>query len=160
MACYAIPGSLTTVGTTIHTAIGLLGAASNTRRTKTYDINIGPGGAPASTDTFINWFMFRTTGATAGTNTAVTPQAIDPADAAAVSTAAQNYTAEGTVLGTTAIWSELLNQRAPYRWQTYLGSGAEITTPATASNGWMLQAQGGASGYTGSAGGVVYFQEQ
>lgn len=160
MAVYAVVGNLAAVSTTPHSAIGILSAASATRRVKVFDINIGPGAAPSSTDTFINWYMFRTTGATAGTNTAVTPQPADPADAAAVSTSAQNYTAEGTVIAATSVFSILLNQRAPYRWQTYLGSGGELVSTQAASNGFMLQATGGSGGYTGSAGGTVYFQEQ
>lgn len=156
MAVYAIGGQQTILTTTYKTAISVNAAASGTiRRGKVFDINVSQAAAPSSTDTNIIFDMSRVT--SVGTNTAVTPAPGDPADAVFSGLAGQNHTIEPTGL-TPSVFNIGLNQRAPYRWQTYLGSGAEIVYPATASNGLALRVQ--SLLYTASAGGIIYCQEQ
>jgi len=157
MAVFSVSGQQATVSSSFKSALGILAAVTNPRRFKIFDINASQNGAPASTDTNIQFQLLRTTGATAGTNVAFTPVAVDAADTYTTTTAATNYSAEGTVLGN-VVFAIGLNQRAPYRWQTYLGSGAEIVCPAVGTNGFMFQVL--SAGYTSGAGGTIFYQDQ
>lgn len=126
--------------------------ASSMRRAKIYDLIVGSEATPAD-----NAFLFvhqrTTTVGTIGTN--FTAEALDPADAAAVTLVAQAYTANPTASGTSVL-SVPLNQRATFRWVA--APGSELTIPATANNGIMVN--------TPTAGGLVsitetvYFEEQ
>jgi hypothetical protein len=157
MAVYSVQGQQNTLTTTYKTALGFTAAASGTiRRGKVFDINVSQSGAPASTDTNIQFDLSAQTAA--GTSTAYTAVTNDPADAVFSGLAGVNYTIEPTVTANSSRFNIGLNQRAPYRWQTYLGSGAELVYPATASAGFVLRAL--SAGYTGAAGGTVYIQEQ
>ena len=157
MAVYSVQGAQATVSTGYKTAIIITAAASGTiRRGKVFDINMAAQSAPASTDTNIQFDLSRQTAA--GTTTAYTPLPADPADAAFSGLAGVNATVEGTVTATTSVFNMAMNQRAPYRWQTYLGSGAELVYPATASNGFAFRVL--SAGYTGAAGGTVMVAEQ
>jgi hypothetical protein len=157
MAGYSIQGAQATLTTTYKTALIVTAAASGTiRRGKVYDINVAAQSAPASTDTNIQFDLSRQTAA--GTTTAYTLLPNDPADAVFSGLGGVNATAEGTVTANSSVFNIALNQRAPFRWQTYLGSGAELVYPATASNGFALRSL--SAGYTGAAGGTVYVQEQ
>ncbi len=156
MAVFSITGQQNTLGAGYKTAIECICAASNPRRQKVFDINVSQSGAPASTDTNIQFDVSTLTGT--GTGTAGNPIAVDPGDTFVDATGKNNDTIEGTVTASTSKFNIGLNQRAPYRWQTYLGSGAELVYAATASNGWALRAL--SAGYTGAAGGTVFFQEQ
>ena len=91
-----------------------------------------------------------------GTGTAVTPVALDPADAAAASTANANYTAEPTVTASSSGFYVGINQRASYRWVA--APGSELVAPATANNGFTVRVRSG--GYTGTATAEALFQEQ
>lgn len=157
MAVYGISGQQATLTSSLKSAITLACAGTNMRRFKVFDINVSQGAAPASTDTNIEFLLNRWTGA-AAIGTSFTPAPTDPADAASVTTGLVNCTAEPGTVTAAALFDIFLNQRAPYRWQTYLGSGAELTMPATASVGCRLATQ--SAGYTGQAGGVIYYQEQ
>lgn len=157
MAVYQIAGQQATLTTSLKSAITLACAASNMRRFKIFDINVSQGAAPSSTDTNIEFALNRYTGAV-GTGTAYVPTPADLADAAAVTTGLVNLTIEPGTITAVSLFDIFLNQRAPYRWQTYLGSGAELVMPATASIGCTLRTQSGL--YTGQAGGTMYFQEQ
>lgn len=157
MAVLIIQGAQSTLTTTYKTAMTISCAGSNPRRMKVFDINVAAGSAPASTDTNIQFDFSRHTAA--GTNTAYTLLAADVADANFTSVGGVNNTIEPTgPSSTTGLFNIAMNQRAPFRWQTYLGSGAEIMLAATASNGGSLRAL--SAGYTGAAGGTIYFQEQ
>lgn len=155
MTILVIQGQQATLTTSYKTAITVSCAASSARRFKIFDINIAAGSAPASTDTNIQFDLSRHTAA--GTNTAYTMLAADPADANWTSVGGVNNTVEPTISGTPSLFNLAMNQRAPFRWQTYLGSGAELMLPATANNGASLRAL--SAGYTGAAGGTVYFME-
>lgn len=157
MAVYQASGQQNTLTSSLKSALTLACPASSMRRFKIFDINVSQGGAPASTDTNIQFQLARYTGAV-GIGTSYVPTAADPADAAAVTTCLTNLSAEPASVATTFLFDIFLNQRAPYRWQTYLGSGAELVMPATASIGCRLATQ--SAGYTAGAGGTVYFQEQ
>lgn len=157
MAVYSASGQQTALTASLKSAITLACAATNMRRFKIFDINVSQGGAPASTDTNIEFKLSRYTGAV-GIGTALTPAPADLADAAAVTTGLSNLSAEPGTITTPSLFDILLNQRAPYRWQTYLGSGAELVMPATASIGCALATQ--SAGYTAGAGGTMFFQEQ
>lgn len=74
---------------------------------------------------------------TAGTRTSVTPQPLDPADAAAVTTAGENHTVEPTYTAGEILLNIALNQRATFQW--YAPPGGELVVPATASNGIGVQ---------------------
>jgi hypothetical protein len=157
MAVYSVQGAQGTVSTTYKTALIITAASSGTiRRGKIFDINVAAQSAPASTDTNLQFDLSRQTAA--GTTTSYTPVANDPADAAFSGLAGVNASAEGTITSNSSVFNIALNQRAPYRWQTYLGSGGELVYPASASNGFALRTL--SAGYTGAAGGTVYVQEQ
>jgi hypothetical protein len=133
-------------------SLGSLSApGSGMRRIKIYDLIVGSEATPAD-----NAFLFvhqRTTAA--GTSTAVTPQALDPADAAAVAVAGQNHTIEPTYTSNAFLLTVPLNQRATFRWVA--APGGELLVPATASNGV------GMSTPTSSAVAItetVFFEEQ
>jgi hypothetical protein len=156
MAVFSAIGQQNTLTSGLKSAIIVLAAASNMRRQKHFDLNLSQGSAPASTDTNIEFDYSRNTAV--GTGTAYTCNPNDPADGAFTGSANVNTTIEGTYTASSSVFQILLNQRAPYRWQTYLGSGAELVVPATASVGFGLRVL--SAGYTGSAGGTIYFQEQ
>lgn len=157
MAGYAIVGQQATVSSSYKTAIIVTANSAGTiRRGKVYDINCAAGSAPASTDTNIQFDLSRQTAA--GTTTSYTPVSLDPADAAFSGLAGVNATVEGTITASSSVFNLGMNQRAPYRWQTYLGSGAELVYPATASNGFALRVL--SAGYTGVAGGTIMVSEQ
>ena len=157
MAVYSVSGQQATLTSALKSFITLACPAASMRRFKVFDINVSQGAAPASTDTNIEFAMNRYTGAV-GIGTAFTPPPADLADAVTLVTSLVNLTAEPGTITAQALFDMLLNQRAPYRWQTYLGSGAELVMPATASIGCCFRTQ--SAGYTGQAGGTVYFQEQ
>lgn len=156
MATIAVQGQQATLTTTYKTAMTTVCASSNPRRIKVFDINVGAQSAPASTDTNIQFDLSAVSAD--GTGTAYTLTPVDPGDATWTSTAKVNHTVEPTLIAArTSLFNIGMNQRAPFRWQTYLGSGAEIMFAATASNGFALRAL--SAGYTGAAGGTTFFQE-
>lgn len=127
-------------------------AAASQRRLKVYDFLFGSEATPA--DNAFLWQAQRCT--TAGTGTSVTPLPLDPADAAAVSTSAENHTVDPTLTAGAILLSIALNQRASFRWVA--APGGELVIPATASNGIAFR--------TPTAGGLVavtatvHFEEQ
>lgn len=113
-------------------SVGTLTSSATVRRIKIYDIIFGSQASPA--DNVFQYVMTRCTAP--GTNSAVTPAPLDPADAAALTVAGQNNTVEPTG-NTPAVLTVELNQRATLRWVA--APGSEIVTPATASNGVGIQ---------------------
>jgi hypothetical protein len=153
MAKYAITGTQSTVSGSYKTALAVF--ASNTtalRRGKVYDVLIGTNGTPA--DNYLQWDVSRMT--VDGTGTAVTPNPLDPADAAALGAAKNNYTVEPTVTANSSLFNVGVNQRASYRWVA--APGSELLFPAVNANGLVLHTLSG--GYTGSATGDVMYEEQ
>lgn len=114
-------------------AVGSVTAhATRPRRIKIYDVIIGSEGSPPADNAFV-FNLDRCTAA--GTSTAVTPQPLDPADAATEMSAGRDHTVDPT--GTTTMLSIAMNQRTTFRWAAF--PGGEIITPATASNGLAVR---------------------
>ena len=103
--------------------------ATTPRRIKLYDLVFSSEASPA--DNVFLWQLQRCT--TAGTSTAVTPQALDPADAAALFDAGENFTIDPTLTANAILLSIGLNQRATFRWVA--APYGELVVPATANNG-------------------------
>lgn len=160
MGKYAITnGSSSNAGTQQATAttyvgalIGLTGANSAPRRIKIYDVLIGTNGVPA--DNFMEFDISRIT--TASTTTSATPQPLDQADAASLTTTTVNSSTFGTITANSNLFYVGLNQRASYRW--IASPGGELVSPATSSAGFQLRTRSG--GYTGTATGTIHFEEQ
>lgn len=100
-----------------------------------YDLMFGTDGTPA--DNAIDWDVSRQTAA--GTSTATTPNALNPADAAASTVGSANFTAEGTVTASSSVFFLGVNQRASYRWVA--APGSELIAPATNLAGFAMRAK-------------------
>jgi hypothetical protein len=147
MANYAISnelgGSLQNCGASYTTQLGW--TASNgtaLRRAKIYDIIVGTNGTPA--DNALVWDFPRQT--VAGTATGITPNPLDPADAAALGVALANATAEGTITSNSSQLLIALNQRASIRWAA--SPGSELVIPAVNANGIVARVKSAAYGST------------
>lgn len=115
-------------------SLGTIGAdATRPRRGKLYDIIFGSEASPA--DNAFRYIVQRCTAL--GTSTSVTPQALDPADAATEADAGENHTIEPTYTSNAILLAIGLNQRATFRWVA--APGGELVYPATASNGLGVQ---------------------
>jgi hypothetical protein len=115
-------------------AVGTVTAdATRPRRGMIYDLMFGSEAAAA--DNPFLWQVQRCT--TAGTSSAVTPTALDPADAATESDAGENHTITPTLTAGAILLSIPLNQRATFRWVAQ--PGCELIYPATASNGLAIE---------------------
>jgi hypothetical protein len=131
MAKYAVEMNRTASTTA---SLGSVGAdATRPRRGKWYDIILGSEASPA--DNAFKYIVQRCTAL--GTSTSVTPQALDPADAATESDAGENHTIEPTYTANAVLLAIGLNQRATFRWVA--APGGELVYPATASNGLGIQ---------------------
>jgi hypothetical protein len=148
---YNVPCNLVTTATTYKTVGNVI--STTAIRPKVYDFSIGTEATPA--DNYSVWAASRSTQAGAGTTTAVTPQALDPGDPASTATAANNYTAEPTVVSGTPIWGPVpMNQRATYRWVS--APNGELVLPA-AANGLVFQVKSAA--YTGQNDVALNYEE-
>ena len=140
MAKYSLNGALATAASAIAPVMNITGAA--TVRARIYDIILGSVATPA--DNAAKFQLQRST--TAGTTpvTVVVAQALDPAEAAAVTTCNQGTYATNPVLTAAAFllqWSQ--NQRATFRWVA--APGGEFVIPAVAANGIALVSPSGAA---------------
>jgi len=131
MAKYAIDYQRT--ASTTGSVGSIVADATRPRRIKLYDLMFGSEATPA--DAALLWTLQRCTAA--GTGTSVTPQALDPADAATEADAAENHTIEPTYTAGGILLNIPLNQRATFRWVA--APGGELVAPATAANGFGLQ---------------------
>ena len=151
MANYGAEISKATTSTT--TGIGSIEApAASQRRVKLYDLIFGSGATPADNVFVVE--INRST--TVATGTLVTPNALDPADAAAVTLVKSNLTVQGTNTAGSIPLSFALNQRATFRWVA--APGSELVIPATALNGLHINTPTAAN--TPQANCNVQFQEQ
>ena len=131
MAKYAIELNRTASATA---SLGSVTAdATRPRRGKLYDVIFGSEATPA--DNAFRYIVQRITAA--GTSTAVTPQALDPADAATEMDSGENHTIEPTYTANAILLAVGLNQRATFRWVA--SPGGELVFPSTASNGLGVQ---------------------
>lgn len=152
-ASNGLGGTLQAITSTYKTLLALTAQTTSLRRIKVYDVLVGTLGTPA--DQTYEWDISRQTAA--GTSTAVTPNPLDPADAAAFTVGSANFTAEGTITAASSVWYEGTNQRASYRWVA--APGSELVGPATNLAGFALRARS-VSGGTATATGAFLFQEQ
>lgn len=138
--------------------------AGQLRRGKIYDILIGTNGTPA--DNYLEWDCARVTAGATTANGAgsissnSSNYALDPADAGFVGYAMINSSNEGNIAALGSLWGVGVNQRASYRWVA--APGSELVYPAVSSgaggNGLALRAK--SAGYTGTATGNIWWQEQ
>jgi hypothetical protein len=127
VAKYAIDFQRT--GSTSASTGSITADATRPRRFKVYDLIFGSEASAAD-----NPFLWRAARITAaGTSTAVTPQPLDPADAATEMDAGENHSAEPTYTAGAILLHVPLNQRATFRWVA--APGGELVAPATASSG-------------------------
>lgn len=149
MAGYAV--ELNRTASTTASLGSITADATRPRRGKVYDILFGSEATPA--DNAFRYILQRCTAA--GTSTGVTPQPLDPADAATETDAGENHTIEPTYTANAILLAVGLNQRATFRWVA--SPGGELVYPATASNGLGVQTPT-SSAVTITA--TIHFQEQ
>lgn len=155
MARYSVNNSMggtqQALSATYKTLVGYNSSAT-VRRTRCYEAMFGCTGTAA--DNTIEFDISRMTAA--GTATSITPIPLDQADAAALSAAFANYTAEPTVTGASSLLYYGQNMRATIRWVA--APGSELVTPATNAAGLVLRARSAA--YTSTASGTLMFIEE
>ena len=145
---YSLAGQDTNTAAT--TQIGMTSAA--TIRPSIYDLICGSDATPA--DNAAEYVLQRHTAA--GTSTAFTPVALEPADPTSLAAAGQNHSVEPTYTAAALLLNWAQNQRATYRWVAEPNS--EIRFPSTAANGGSVQT----IGIAGSAVNMnfqIYFEE-
>jgi len=107
-------------------------------RTMIYDITMGSDATPADNSASYKIQRCTTAGTWAGAGgAAITPQALDPGDPAAVTTANQGVCSVGPTLTASSFllqWAQ--NMRATFRWVA--APGSELKIPATSANGLAL----------------------
>ena len=130
MARYSIDGQDTNTAAT--TILGV-DAGATAHRIKVYDLVCGSDATPA--DNAAEYVLQRYT--VDGTSTAVTPLALDPADAAALAEAGEAHSVEPTYTANAIALQWAQNQRATFRWVA--APGGEIIVPATADSGVGVQ---------------------
>lgn len=141
MALYAATnqqgGTAQNLSSTYKTILSLTAQTTGLRRAFLYELTVGLDGPPNATDCAVDWDVSRCT--TVGTGTAVTPNPLDSADAAATTVATANMTVEPTVTAASNLWNLGANQRASYDWKA--NPGSELVVPATNVNGIVVRAK-------------------
>lgn len=137
------------------TLIALTAQTSGLKRFGIFEVVCGADGPPNATDCSIVYDISRQTAA--GTATAATPNAINPADGVAVTVGAINATAEGTVTASSAVEYAALNQRATYRWAVDPNSDSVLWAPATNLAGFAIRAK--SATYASTIGAKALFRE-
>lgn len=100
------------------------------RRARIYDFTVGSEATPAD-NALVHTAQRFTVAGTAGS--AVTPQPLDPADPASITTAGENHSIEPTYTANALLWKIAANQRATYRWVA--APDGELIIPDSAANG-------------------------
>jgi hypothetical protein len=133
---YSVSGTDTNTAATTQLEL----RSATTIRPKIYDLVLSSVATPA--DNAGEYFLQRTT--TGGTSTAVTPQALDPGDPAALAAGAVNHSAEPTYTSNAIMLRVSTNQRATFRWVA--APNGEIVLPAAANGvGILSNAIGGSA---------------
>lgn len=127
MPRYSIDGTQNTTSSLITSLTAIRGAS---RRVRIYDFTIGSEAAPVDNAIVHTAQRFTAVG-TAGAG--VTPQSLDPADPASITTAGENHSIEPTYTANAILWTMAANQRATYRWVA--APDGELIIPDTANNG-------------------------
>jgi hypothetical protein len=139
MPYYHVPGTVTPVSSAYKTNAQVW-TTGGAKRGKISEINLGTAANPNATDTYIEWDLSRISGTGSAAGTSFTPNAIDPADGAAVTSALINLTTESSLVtanSTLKHWG--MNQRNSLRWVAQQESQMLIF-PATSGNGLVLRA--------------------
>ena len=144
---YSIDGRDTNTAAT--TILGLTSAA--TIRPKIGYLSIGSYGTP--NDYGAEYQLGRYT--VAGTSTAVTPQALDPANPASLASAGEAHSVEPTYTANAIMLSIGVHMRDNFQW--YAAPDKEITLPPTAANGIGLYVVAVSTAWTACA--VMHFEE-
>lgn len=139
----AVTGSYTTILDTV---------AATTVRPALSDVMLGCGSSVA--DQMLTYAIMRFTATP--TVTAVTPTPLDSNTPAAVSTAGENASAEGTYTAASELEEMDFFMRATIRWVA--SPGSELIAPATASNGIGIRIK--SAGYTGACKAQAHILEQ
>lgn len=156
MATYAVGGNQSAVSSS-YKGVALTLCPATTRRHKWYEFILGATANPNATDTFIQVDISRLSQTTSLAGTSYTPNATDPADAAAVILANVNQSTEpSAALITTSLFNTGINQRATTRWIAAQES-QYLIAPATAQNGLYMRAL--SSTYNSTFDGQVTFAE-
>ena len=114
--------------------ITILGMTSATTiRPSLYFLTVGSAATPADQASSFKCLRFTA----AGTATAFTPIAHDPADPAALAAGGYNHTVEPTYTASSDLLHFSLNQQNTYKWETLPQFG--LKAPATAANGIGLR---------------------
>lgn len=129
---YNVAGNATNTASATLPLVTVISAS--TIRPQIYEIVVGSDATPA--DNAAKYVLQRcTTAGTAGSS--ITPQAIDPADPAALSSSGLAVFSGGPTLTANAfIFQFAVNQRATFRWVA--APGSNFVMPATAANGLAL----------------------
>lgn len=129
--CYAIDNAFAVANPTATT---LTLTSTTAIRPEIYDIEMGFSSSPADNALAVKVQRFTA----AGTNSALTPQALDPADPASTSTAGKSNSVEPTYTANAILFHLAMNQRASQRW--IADPRGPLKLPATANNGAGLYA--------------------
>jgi hypothetical protein len=105
---------------------GVIASNATPRRFKVLDMMFGSAASPNDGTFYI--VALRTTTA-AGTSTGANPNPVDPADAAAITTAGVTFTVNPTL--STILWDQAFNQRSTVRW--FAAPGEEFVVPRRSS---------------------------
>jgi len=130
MPDYSVDGNQNAAASTTILSISV---GATVRRLAIFYLTIGAAATPA--DQANNCQVNRLTAD--GVGTAVTPQALDPAEPAAVGTGLEDHTTEPTYTANAVLLSFSFNTRANY--QFYANPGRELKSPGTLSNGLGLR---------------------
>jgi hypothetical protein len=145
---YSSAGNMATVSTSIKTAWRL--SSATTIRPKLYEFTIGTDLGASAADNILTWQLQR--GSANGTDTPVTPQAIDTGDPASLAAAGSNATVEPTYTASALMWGPMgINQRATYRWVAPPDGEIVLAAVATANAGFFVGMGVKSVGYTGQA---------
>jgi hypothetical protein len=157
MAYYFVPGTVTPVSNAFKTNAQLSNTSGATKRGKVCEVNLGTAANPNATDTYIEWDISRISGTGSAAGTTFTPDAIDPADGAAVTLALINATTESSLVTANSNlkhWG--MNQRNSLRWVAQQESQM-LVFPNTTGNGLVLRAT--SSTFTSCSIGTLDFME-
>lgn len=147
MAKYSTQGSMALIAA--DTVISVIGAAA--ARPRISDIVLS---SPSTPNDYSAEFLLQRFSAD-GTGTSVTPQPLDFAERAAVSTSKHTYTIEPTLTAGEILMRIAHNQRATVRWVAQ--PGGEFIIPALAGDGLALVCNAVSTQFTEAA--TVFFDE-
>ncbi len=140
---YAVTGQENAVTSGLTTALNIVGSA--TARPE-IDFFMGSAGAGTLADQSVRCTLMRHT--TVNTGSAITPTAIDPSAPAAVSTALENASAEGTYTAGSEMVDQAVHLRSQIVWWAS-SEAARLVVPATANNGIGFRVIQGSGAYAG-----------